>query len=486
MSAPAPPGPSPEPTLARRAARGALVNVVGQGAAQGLRLLSNLILSRLLFPEAFGLMELVRLFQNGLQMVSNVGIQPALIRHARGEERDFLDTAWTLQLLRGCALWACGVAIAWPVAAFYGEPQLTPLLAVATFAAVLQGLFSTKLVTETRGLRLGRVVASELAGQAAALVAMVVLAWWTRSVWALVAGGLVAAAVRLAFSHWAIPGPGNRLRWDRSAAADILSFGKWIFVSTLFTFLALRLDVALLGKLLPLERLGVYSIGILLAGVVRDVSGRIIQTVLMPALAASHRKGRDVLVRDFRAARGVVLPVGLLAIAAAGFVAPAFFSFLYDARYADAGWIAQLSMLAIWWGFLHESSGRALLALGDSRSWALSHVVKTLATGVACVLGYRVGELPGLILGVAAGAFCGNAVVAWRLQREGFSVWAGDVRQTLLGLALAAAAWWLPVPVAARLGFGSLPLVSLGLGIVLLAPIALLVARRLWPRLRST
>ena len=79
-------------SLRSRAASGTVVSLAGQVAAQGLRLVSNLILSKLLFPEAFGLMALVNMLMLALTAISDVGIQPAIIRHARGDEQRFLDT----------------------------------------------------------------------------------------------------------------------------------------------------------------------------------------------------------------------------------------------------------------------------------------------------------------------------------------------------------------------------------------------------------
>src|SRR5204863_421086 len=69
-----------------------------------LRLGSNLILARLLVPEMFGLMALVNTFMMGLQMFSDVGIGPSIIQNRRGDDPAFLNTAWTIQVMRGMAL----------------------------------------------------------------------------------------------------------------------------------------------------------------------------------------------------------------------------------------------------------------------------------------------------------------------------------------------------------------------------------------------
>ena len=63
------------------------------------------MLTRLLFPEAFGLMALIQTFMIGLAMFSDLGIGPAIIQSDRGEDPDFLNTAWVMQILRGICLW---------------------------------------------------------------------------------------------------------------------------------------------------------------------------------------------------------------------------------------------------------------------------------------------------------------------------------------------------------------------------------------------
>ena len=67
------------PSLFARALRGGALTAGSYAFTQALRLASNLILTRLLFPEAFGLMALVSVVLVGLAMFSDVGIGPAAI-----------------------------------------------------------------------------------------------------------------------------------------------------------------------------------------------------------------------------------------------------------------------------------------------------------------------------------------------------------------------------------------------------------------------
>ena len=114
--------------LKRAALRGSAAEFAGYAASQALRLGGNLVLSRLLFPEAFGLSSLVSVFLVGLQLLSDVGLEPSVVQNERGDERRFLDTVWTIQAVRGALLALLAVLLARPAAWLYGEPQLAPLL----------------------------------------------------------------------------------------------------------------------------------------------------------------------------------------------------------------------------------------------------------------------------------------------------------------------------------------------------------------------
>jgi O-antigen/teichoic acid export membrane protein len=93
-------------SLKTLAIRGAIWTIAGYGAGQLLRLGGNLVLTRLLEPKLFGLMTLVFVFITALHLFSDLGIGVSVIQNKRGDDPVFLNTAWTLQVVRGVFLWA--------------------------------------------------------------------------------------------------------------------------------------------------------------------------------------------------------------------------------------------------------------------------------------------------------------------------------------------------------------------------------------------
>lgn len=466
-----------------RVIRGSAIGVFGKLAEQGLRLGGNLIVTRLLFPDAFGIMALVNSLVMGLEMLSDLGVRVSVISHPRGDEREFLDTAWTISVLRGAAIALLAALFAWPFALAYDEPALTTLIPVTALSGLLNGLSSTKLAVLNRHLRLGMITTLGLGSQVVALAAMIAFAWLTRSIWALVVGSVVMALTNMLSSHLLIPGPFNRPRWDREAARDILSFGKWIFASTLMMFLAMRLDIFLLGALVPMDQLGVYSIAGVLSSLPTLVGGHIHSSVLLPALAAANRQDRATMEATYHRARGVLVPTGAFVCLSMALTAPAFFHFLYDERYRAAGWIAPLLMIGVWFFYLQEASARAVQAMGEARILVAANAIKLLVLGAGAVAGYQLAELPGFILGSALGSLGGQLTIERHMRKQGigsstldlvYSIGAigtgalGLIAGRLLGEALG-------VPPAAA---------TLGVAVVILTPLGLVLARKMLAEMR--
>ena len=169
-------------------------------AGQIVRLGANLILTRLLFPDAFGMMAIVNAVIIGLEMFSDVGIAQSIIQHER-EDADFLDTAWSVQVVRGFALWAFASLLAYPISRGYGEPLLMWLIPVASSSAIIRGLAHTSLMTLNRQLGLRALVLVELCMQVGGVMVMLGLAYFWRSVWPLAIGGVVASLIWTVLSY---------------------------------------------------------------------------------------------------------------------------------------------------------------------------------------------------------------------------------------------------------------------------------------------
>jgi O-antigen/teichoic acid export membrane protein len=407
--------------------------VAGWVVMQVVRFASNLILTRLLFPEAFGLMALVTVFLVGLHMFSDVGIGPSVVHNKRGDDPDFYNTAWTIQILRGLVLWLVSLVIAWPVALFYdrpGLPSLAWLLPVVGLATAVSGFESTALYTLDRRLAQGRRVALQVVNAIVILAVTVGVAWVYPSVWALVVGNLVAAVLETLGSHLLVPDVRNRLRWDRTALGDLVHFGKWIFFGTIFTFLGGQADRLVIGKL-SLLLLGVYHIGAMLTAIPSALLGTLSGQVVFPLYSRVLEMGRSV---GETFARVHPPMAGFAAYMVSGLIAsgPTFIRCAYDPRYAAAGWMVQVLALGAWFQMLEVLVDALLWGLGRAKVTAVSNAIKVLSLPVLAPLGYFLGGLEGMVLGFVATDFVRYGVSMWYIRRRGAPILRYDLALTLL------------------------------------------------------
>jgi O-antigen/teichoic acid export membrane protein len=464
---------------------GTLVSIGGQGVSQGLRFASNVILTRLLFPEAFALMAVLSTIVMGLEMFLDTGVRLSVIQHPRGEDPDFYNTAWTAQVARGIAITVVGSCLAWPLSLFFEDPRLTTFVPIMVLTSTLSGFQSTRMAILQRRMQITRVVAFNVASQLISSAVMIAHAYYYRSEWSLVTGTLVGAGVMTLMSHTLIPGPRTRLRWDPAAARDMTKFGRWILLSTMITFLAVRLDIILLKLLISERELGVYQTGLTLANVPMTLGGQVIGSILLPALARAHRGAPGELAVAYHRARSVMLPVSGLAVLGVVMFSAPLFGFLYDDRYRDAMWIAPLVSMTVWFTMLQEASGRALQAVGNARALSAANLVKLVTTGLGCYAGFHLGGFVGFIVGSAVGAAAGHSTLVVSLNRLGLESGLTDLKFTIAVFAMGGLGVVGPTLLAPLVGMRPQGL-ALILNVPVLGAITLVVGRRVLGAYRAS
>lgn len=419
------------------AIKGSFWVIAGYGTTQVLRLGGNLILAWLLFPEAFGLIAIVNVVLHGLEMFSDVGIGPSVIQNPRGDSPEFLNTAWSIQIIRGFALWIGASALAWPIAWLLARNDPTAwalvfLLPVAGLSAALAGFNSTKIFTLNKRLKLRRLTAIGVTSQIIGLIVMIGWALLDRSVWALVAGGITAAGCKMALSHLWTEGHAVRPGWNSECGRELFRFGKWIFLSTALSFVAMHLDKLILGMMLTLGELGVYAIAFAFASSGMHICTKLSDTVLFPVY--SHfREDPSAMIRVALQSREVVLWTGAAVCVGFAIGAPPLFRLLYDTRYDGAADIAPWLALYMWTTILLLSMSRIPLALGNSRAMFFSNLFRCSGLLFA-VFGYQLASLPGFVVGLSLGPALTHLLLLREIPRRRLKIASQSLRFTLVAV----------------------------------------------------
>lgn len=395
-----------EGSLRVRALRGSAWSAVQSVASQALRFGTNLVLTRLLVPEAFGAMLLVNTFLHGLEMLSDLGIQASIVQHPDGDHPDFLHTAWTVQILRGFVLWGLCMVAAGPFASFYHQPVLKALIPVAGISALLGGFRATGLASKVRHISVAWMTRFQLIVQGIAVAVMVTWAFFSPTVWALVAGRLAGSTAELVLGHALVPGPRDRLGWHKAFLGALFGFGSWVFFNTMLGYLSDYVDRFALGRVLSAQQLGVYQIAVMVAGLPFLLMLELGASVVFPTFGRARDAGRD-LVQIYHRIRIPIAVVGAVLVAGLFGGGDALIHFLYPPAFHGAGWMLGFVVAGQWFRILSIAPSNALFALGKPNLLLVANGSKLLAYSALVPLGYHVAGVEGALTGFAAGEAVG-------------------------------------------------------------------------------
>lgn len=353
------------------------------GAGQVLRLGLNIALAALLFEEAFALMAIVAAVMMSLSMFSDIGLQQNVVQSPRGDEPVFLNTAWTMQVIRGGALMLLASAFAWPLATFYAanDPaalELRWLIPLVSLTALVDGLRSPAALTAARHMHVAKLTRIEITVQVFNAVTMLGLVWYTRSVYGLAVAGVLSSMLHTALTYLLLSGPRPRFMLESSAVQAIVSFGKWIFLTSLLYFLALQIDRLTFAAMYPLAEVGVYSIAASLAMIVTTLVGGLQGAIMFPWYARMLESGMS-LSQAYYKTKMPMLTISTYIATLLIVGASSFFKLAYDERFAMAAVFLPILSISVWFTSIGSMYGTAFLATGHSKWLAFVSAVKVVS-----------------------------------------------------------------------------------------------------------
>lgn len=405
----------------------------GQIGGQVLRFLNNLIMTRLLVPEMFGVMTVVSTVFFSIAMFSHIGIQQNIIQNPRGDEKRYLDTAWTLQILRCMVIWLVSLIVAYSLHlanqfhwlaphSAYAAPDLPAILAVFSLIALISAFESTKTATASRHMALSRLTMIELGSQIVGIVVMILIALIERTIWALVAGNIVTTLSRVIAGFVFLPGHNNQLAWDKSAVKDLIGFGKWILLTTIMGFLVRNIDKLILGALITPTLLGIYNIAAFMITAIQEIFSKWVDAVVMPVLSRTQRENSAELSNKFYQFSYIFNTATLFFcgfLYNAGYI---LIAVLYDSRYQSAGYMVQVLSISLLGARMYLAQ-QIYLAMGKPKLLIPMNVIQLSALVVFLVPAYRYFGMAGALHVIASATLLTVPVTWCYLKKLGILNW---------------------------------------------------------------
>ena len=363
----------------------------------------------------FGVMAIANVFMFGLWLFSDLGLMHNIVQSNRGDNKSFLDTVWTTQIMRGGVIFLVGCLIGlvlWLAVQFgyiandnaYADPMLPAVLIALSFSSMLGSFESTKIAAASRNLNVKKVKILEFGTQLVGMLFMVFWAWHAQTVWAFVWGAFVSAILKTLLSHTYLEGIHNSFHWNKAEFKEIFAYGKWVFVSSGVGFLFMTLDKIMLGGMMDAKAFGLYAIATLILGAFKEVFTKVFGGVLFPAFSETFRERPEKLKSLYYKYR-VLSDSGLCFLAGFLFAtASLIFGVLYDERYQDAAMIFQILSIGLI-GLRNELTQQVFMAVGKPKLMTSIMVVNLIALAIALPLANRYFGLTAVLWVVSLSSF---------------------------------------------------------------------------------
>lgn len=267
--------------------RGGLWLFLGQGLTRVAGLIKLVVLARLLTPADFGLVGIAMLLVRWFEQFSQTGFRQALVR-TPGNIEPYLDTLWTVQVIRGLIM-SAALLVAAPLAAgFFDHAGAQPVMRALAPLIVLRSLINPATVYLARDLRFQRLATWHSCQTISGLLVAIPLALWYRNVWALIWPLLIGQLVHTLVSYRLHPFR-PRLAFDRAHVRELAHFGKWIFCKNALNALIGSVDGLTIGKLMGASALGGYQVAMRIATLPSHLLIQVLPQVTFPAFAKLHQ-----------------------------------------------------------------------------------------------------------------------------------------------------------------------------------------------------
>lgn len=216
------------------------------------------ITSRVLSPVDFGIYA-IALFFSGLGRIAfSMGLGPALVQK-KGDITNYLDTAWSANLLVSVIATFFLWIITAPICIFYyHSPESIWPSIVIMLSVILSAAINPEIIILQKEIKLMKYFLLFVLPKIVSFILVIICVLYLRSFWALIISLLSEYFIRTIYSFFLLP---HKIRFhiDKEQFKELYSFGGWLQLKNVTSWLAGNIDVAIVGNILGISQLGIYN-----------------------------------------------------------------------------------------------------------------------------------------------------------------------------------------------------------------------------------
>ncbi|MBL8753630.1 MAG: oligosaccharide flippase family protein [Planctomycetes bacterium] len=314
-----------------------------------------------------------------------------------GAERRYLDTVFTVRVVRSLLICSVLCALAWPFAWYFANPErdarywLPGLFLLLAWNGLLDAFQSPARAAAMKGLAFRKVALGDFVAAMCGMGLALGLAVALRDVWALVLGHMASTAIRTATSYLVAPYR-PRLRLDREVLGELFRYNKGAAGTPFLLLMIFTAPPFVIGKVIGDIAVALFDGAARLARLPEDIFLRVLGPVAMPAFAQLQHD-RPRLARAWSRAVHAFLLVGVPMAVGLGWCGDALPEVVFGAKYVAVPGV--VALLAVHGGLAGLTSvvGPLFWAIGEphrDRRAQFCRCVLIYALGIPATLGWGI------------------------------------------------------------------------------------------------
>lgn len=357
--------------------RGLFWTALDKYSGQIIGIVISMILARLLTPYDYGVVAAASVLLGFLSIFSSIGIGPAIIQRKDLSQSD-LDNIFTFSILLGIFIGGLSFLSSWPVADFYGNSLLKPVIQILSLGLFFGTINMVPAALMSKHKRFKEMATRSLTFQVLFGIIGVISAFWGAGVYALVCPQILASLCTFLYNNHFYP---VRISWRFSIEPikRIFAFSLYVFLFELVNYFSRNLDKIIIGKYISADALGYYEKSYRLMQLPMNNISAVVYPVLQPIMSQLqddlHEMSRKFL-RIVEIISCLSFPVGVILYFGAYDIILLFFG----DRWLPSVPVFQILALSVPLGLLGNPTGAIFMSCNASKRMFYTGIANTLVT----------------------------------------------------------------------------------------------------------
>ncbi len=268
-------------------------------------LIQRVVLARLIAPQDFGLMGIALLIVSGLEALSTPDLSSALIQK-KGDIREYLNSLWTCQIIRGLLISLILIICAPFLAEFFKSPESINVIRIVSLGIIFRAATNPGMLQFQKNIEFRpRFIMVSSASIAGAVISIVFAVIW-QNVWALVTG-ILFSALSSCISSYVLSSFRPKMEFAVDKVAEMIKFGGWLWLAGILIFCVTQGDDLVVSQLLGTQMLGYYQMAFWLANLPATQISHVLQQVSFPAYSEMQNDKNRLIAGFSKTLQGTLI-----------------------------------------------------------------------------------------------------------------------------------------------------------------------------------